>query len=777
LIIDTLSLHWFRGAAEGIRLETATKSVAIYGPNGSGKSSIVDALEFLLTQGRIKHLEHEYSGKRLERSVPNIRTPVGVMPTVSLRLASGQEASACLPEAGKCRASGLAHLAGWDADVSILRQSDVAAFVHATKGDKFSTILPLLGLQPLETATQNLHQLRREVERASEVGWLRGEIQLASARINAAFPDNSVDTVRNAVRVLHRRYLPDAPEPTKLGEAVAATKEAISQIIGRQDAESRSHLVLKQLGNLQLGALLARATSASHVAADVAEPLIQERLGVLGQAAAFAARLSPGSMVACPACGQPVESGQLRTHVEGERIRFASALRLFDSRRAALDTLAAALRQAQNAAGGPELKELSASVASMPWADDLRRILSFDVSVLQGSNASAALDPIAEPCAKVTVALAAMGDGPPGIADLVADRDVLHSAEEWRRCRELGVRVAQVEAVFEFVEAMHAEARAEVKARTKEVIAGISGDVARMWATLHPGELITGIEIYHHPTEDKAVDIALSFHGDKQLSPRLTLSEGHRNSLGLCVFLALAARSSGTPIILDDVVTSFDREHRERVVDLLQAELASRQVILLTHEHDWFIELTRRLNGKQWAFRSLLPFSDPTLGIRWSDRPPGFEAARSLLDLDPAAAANKARGLMDQHGAILAEALRIPVPFLRGARNDLRTANDLLERFCGKASRLQRRDEAGKHRQWDEPERAAREVIRLLVPFANAASHGRYVTRGEAERLITACEIFLATLSCTSCADHVSTRQGSDGKSLDCGCGELRWTL
>ena len=89
---------------------------------------------------------------------------------------------------------------------------------------------------------------------------------------------------------------------------------------------------------------------------------------------------------------------------------------------------------------------------------------------------------------------------------------------------------------------------------------------------------------------DKAVEIALRFYGKEQDSPRLTLSEGQRNALGLCIFLAMAnkAASEDRPIILDDVVISFDREHRSRVGALLRQGFAGRQVVLLTHDREWF---------------------------------------------------------------------------------------------------------------------------------------------------------------------------------------------
>jgi chromosome segregation ATPase len=62
--VRSIELSWFRGAAEPVALELDGKSMVVYGANGAGKSSFVDAVEYVLKNGRIEHLAHEYSGKR-----------------------------------------------------------------------------------------------------------------------------------------------------------------------------------------------------------------------------------------------------------------------------------------------------------------------------------------------------------------------------------------------------------------------------------------------------------------------------------------------------------------------------------------------------------------------------------------------------------------------------------------------------------------------------------------------------------------------------------------
>jgi hypothetical protein len=196
----------------------------------------------------------------------------------------------------------------------------------------------------------------------------------------------------------------------------------------------------------------------------------------------------------------------------------------------------------------------------------------------------------------------------------------------------LAAEIARIESLIAFINSLETGIRIEIRERSEAVITEISADISDMWKALHPGEPIENVRLYL-PDEDKAIDIALRFHGKDQDSPRLTLSEGYRHSLGLCIFLALAKREAGNdrPLILDDVVVSLDRSHRGMIVDLLTSQFADRQVILFTHDRDWYAELRHQLGRKRWGFKALLPYETPELGIRWSENTITFDEARANL--------------------------------------------------------------------------------------------------------------------------------------------------
>ena len=93
--------------------------------------------------------------------------------------------------------------------------------------------------------------------------------------------------------------------------------------------------------------------------------------------------------------------------------------------------------------------------------------------------------------------------------------------------------------------------------------------------------------------------------------PRAFLSEGHLDSLGLCLYLATVRTFNppGTMLVLDDVLTSIDKDHRHRVAELLLEEFVDFQLVLTTHDEHWFgiLQSMAQARGDQgkWSFKRI----------------------------------------------------------------------------------------------------------------------------------------------------------------------------
>jgi hypothetical protein len=132
-------------------------------------------------------------------------------------------------------------------------------------------------------------------------------------------------------------------------------------------------------------------------------------------------------------------------------------------------------------------------------------------------------------------------------------------------------------------------------AEIQRVYDDLRADLARMYGVLHPGEGHGAVAIEMDPRKRGSSDLRMDFYGREDEDPRAFASEGHLDSLGLCIFLAFARRfNADWPLlVLDDVVATVDAAHKVRVARLLLDEFGDRQLFITTHDSRWFRELQR----------------------------------------------------------------------------------------------------------------------------------------------------------------------------------------
>lgn len=89
------------------------------------------------------------------------------------------------------------------------------------------------------------------------------------------------------------------------------------------------------------------------------------------------------------------------------------------------------------------------------------------------------------------------------------------------------------------------------------------------------------------------------------------LSEGEQRALALAGFLTEVALTDGSgPIVVDDPVSSLDRDRSEKVAERLAEEAAKRQVIVFTHDMIFFNEICRAADSIDIEPTTIALFSD-----------------------------------------------------------------------------------------------------------------------------------------------------------------------
>lgn len=778
--IKSIQLTWFRGAADPVPLELNCKSMVIYGMNGSGKSSFVDAVEYILNNGKIRHLAHEYSGKRQEKAVLNTKKPSGQKTELKICFENDLEVTTEIREDGSFTSSGTGadSMRKWDYRRTVLRQDEVASFIHDTKGRKYSALLPLLGLQRMEVASENLRQLAKQAEVRSQLHETKVKLQEVLKKRKEAFCADTDEQILAMIEELHANY---CKEKAATRGALVRCKElraALEKRLEESSADQRRFVVFQTVADLDLRDQVHTVRSASVMLAATVEPMIAEKLEVLHWSDKFVDSLQEEKEVECPACGRTISVADFDAHVKAERQRLDEIDRAFQTRKAAMAKLCDTIKVLRSSLTKSEVGSWRSALAKGSLRDNLAYLDRIDIDALRDSFVEDDLKACEEKLLPLIEAAAtACKNAPPEAQQLSTDRQRIEVAESVIKAIELTSKARRSEALISFIKSVEAGIREEIRLRSQAVIDEISLDIRDMWATLHPGEAIKHVELYIPEGVDKAIDISLTFHGVEQDSPRLTLSEGYRNSLGLAIFLALAKREKDNdrPLFLDDVVVSLDRQHRGMVGELLERDFSGRQVVMLTHDRQWYTELRHQLDSKRWGFKALLPYETPDIGIRWSHKTTTFDDARAQLQGRPDSAGNDARKIMDVELALIAERLRIKLPFLRGDKNDKRSAHDFLVRLVADGRRCFERKSGDGYKVYTGAIEVLEKADRLLVTWANRASHTFDLDRREATKLIDVCEEALGFFKCSACGKYIWFADARSPEAVQCECSQIRW--
>ena len=293
----------------------------------------------------------------------------------------------------------------------------------------------------------------------------------------------------------------------------------------------------------------------------------------------------------------------------------------------------------------------------------------------------------------------------------------------------------------------------------------ISGRVATIYSALHPGEDLDAVSI--EPWTAKGVELAINFYGSRQRPPHGVLSESHLNSLAIALFLAMAASFNEKLgfLILDDVINSFDVEHRGRLAELLADGFADWQLIVLTHDQQFFEHLSRRApSWRKIEFTSWSHASGPrTTKYETSGM---LAAARERLQSgDVQGAATKGRRALEELLQEVCEALWAPLPFRRGQANDRREIGEL---FIGLRRAL--KEHAKSQLQTVEPMFKHLEAdVGATLNVAAHASRGR-PGASEVKAALERIETLDALWSCPSCRTRV-WHKGTPAAAR-CRCGQ-----
>ena len=598
--IKTLTVRRFRGIVD-TPLEVDDRSVVLLGENGTGKSSFVDALEFFFT-GKVAHLERT-QGVSTPQHAPHIH---GTREDTAVEIVFNNP-NVSVIRTFKALAGANAALRGYlslgSNSTFILRRKNLLDFILAQPAPRYQQLAAIIGVDELDKTERALMKARDDLGNARDT--LARQVLTEEGRLKELL-DESVRDDAELLDALNRRldFMHEAPlasldeaEPRKLAAVAHSRAPAETQrAVELQSVLNLAHHILQHIGLPPAYAqLYEHVTKLQQSAAQIRELLFREVL-ISGRRL-----IADFKLKICPLCLQPIDNADLLTLLE-QRVRKAEAIA---EKSATISRLRATVTEAlkqqitdlerlvmQVKGHSPGLDEFPFQHYTT-WLSgllDTLRVDPVDVLLTPGETIPQTAP---QQCAQAIHTL---------IGSLEAEKARLEPTSQDQKAVDLIDLLTRAMDSRNMLAQLHPQLAAK-RSAYKEMVAicecfidtkrtevqniyrELEVDIERYFKILHTDEGYEDIELKVNTSRRGSTEIHMDFHNREKEDPRAFNSEGHLDSLGLCIFLAFVKRfNAAFPLmVLDDVVSSIDAGHRQHICKLLFEECTIGEIAFQLH--------------------------------------------------------------------------------------------------------------------------------------------------------------------------------------------------
>ena len=287
------------------------------------------------------------------------------------------------------------------------------------------------------------------------------------------------------------------------------------------------------------------------------------------------------------------------------------------------------------------------------------------------------------------------------------------------------------------------------------------------------------------------LEMSVQFLDGKKYPPNAVHSEGHQDSMGICLFFALSELIENEKldvILLDDVVMSIDMDHRKSFCKLINEVFPNKQFIITTHDFIWRKELEIHnvsIPDNIFHFRS------------WSiDNGPLYEKntdtwtiiKANLNEGNKSEAVGKLRYLLEEHFNYICQKYKLLVPYSpdgkwtlesvispahKFLKKTLTSALDSLQSYQKDTTQIQELlDKYNNSFSFFDHERWTLNPSTHFTPWAQELS----IT--ELKELIEAAENYCNIFKCNTCNKDfiINTDFNSTPQSIICPCATISFS-
>ena len=635
--IKNISISGIRGAKSNVVLPLNGKSVVLYGDNGTGKSSISDAIEWFYTN-RVEHLSSN-SEIDLKDAIRNASLKDEDVSDVSISYIkeTALDASKTLVskrnklEIGVSNTSEeyVSYIDSSKEENLLLRYQYLTDFIDNTKSDKLKYLSDIIGYSEVtkkkEVLGKSYRAINTEIKNQNFEAQINTQKGVLIDKLGASFSqeknlfekiNEKIQPLRIGIEVKSLKDIDTVLEQLKKG-----TNDKLNKELAFLDKNNNALNTLKSEIQLINNSYSTYYDEFEKISNDV-QSIMQTFLGEL---------LKTGDVVlkkyhkedSCPLCLQPKNRDELQQDIakrlkdieEASKIKasFDNAKQLINSisleriNRLNVVFLDALLQNEdnQNIKNGlnalkQKLEEYQkASIEKVTSGIGLPKKDTINLSLADFNFQSEISDRI-----KVIQETLSKDNSIEMFSNVSASMDAFLKIKQFERQKiKLENQRQSLEIIYnEFVKVQ--------KEGLENFINTFSETINEYYQYMNPGEPFQEIKIVTIGEEDElnGITIEYKYNGNWVSPPQKYFSESHLNCFGISFFLASvkAFNKINEFIILDDVISSFDSSHRKRFAELIFEKFSNYQIILLTHELDWFTNFVTPLAKKKgWIINEI----------------------------------------------------------------------------------------------------------------------------------------------------------------------------
>lgn len=788
-----LEINNLRGIRH-LELRPEGENFLISGPNGSGKSAIVDAIDFLLT-GQVSRMTGPGTkGIKLKDHAPHVDFKVQDVDVRALVELNGEQfeikrylnkpKSLIYDDSFKEKLLPVLELASRGQHV--LTRREILNYVTADSSTRGKQITNLLKLQDIEKTRSSLMKVKKSLK--NDLTNVQSKLNDSESRIIGIMGTDefSLDDILEFINE-NRLILGGNP----LGEIKLPIMDGLKRPTISSNSPVNSDLLNKDLNNLN--DFLQRYDDWNQkvteyywlkdsISQDV--PVKNLRLTKLG--------LGLVEEDSCPLCDKPWDQDELKSHLEDKISKLDATSKTLNR----IEEISKdAIRQVTITLNS--LDEVISSCTVLELQNELNDLENWKTELLNHKellgNDSFPKKWVYPP--KITDIIQAVSDELNKTVQGPSPEDT--ALEKLTRLEENLKSYIYAEKNLILIEEAYSKSEilfdAFITSRNKilnDLFTDIKDKFVELYRELH---MVDESDFDALLVSDGAgVDFQVEFHGKGKHPPHALHSEGHQDSMGICLYLALADKLTENYIdliVLDDVMMSVDAPHRRKICNLLASSFKGRQFFITTHDQTWAKQLQyegvvtskNKVELSNWTLEEG-PMAN-CLGDMWE---------RINEDLKrnevPSAAARLRRGF-EEYFTLVCSSLQAPVKYKAGRQNDLgdllnggiSAYNNLLKRAKNSANSWKKTEE---FERLNEIQKYSKEVFRRtkMEQWAvNPAVHFNKwaeFTPQDFKPVVDSFYDLYTLFQCDTCGTVIHlTLIDNEPEIVKCNCGEYFWNL